>query len=72
MDFIVGLLESHMNCHAKPYDTNLVIVDWYTKLVCYYPCCNLLDIISLAKILAWKLVLRGASVLRNIVSYCRP
>jgi hypothetical protein len=50
--FIVGLLESRQKCYAKPYNAILIVVDWYTKQACYFPCYNWLDAIGLAEMFA--------------------
>jgi hypothetical protein len=62
VDFIVGTPVSHRKCHPKPHNALLVVVDQYTKLVCYFPCHNTLVAVGLTEILTRKLVLRGTGV----------
>ncbi len=68
MDFIVGLPESRLKCHKKPYNTILVAVDWYTKQARYFPSHDLLDLIDLAELILRKLVLRRALIPQSIMS----
>ncbi len=57
MDFILSLQVSHWKHHAKPHNTILVVVNWYTKQVRYFPCHDTPDVVGLAEILTMKLVL---------------
>jgi hypothetical protein len=72
MDFVIGLLDSCQKRHANLYNAILVVVNWYTKQVRYFPCHDLLDAIGLADIIARKLVLRGAGVPQGLVSNRGP
>jgi hypothetical protein len=46
MNFVIDLQESRQKRHAKPYNAIPVVVYWYTKQACNFPCPNLLDAIG--------------------------
>jgi hypothetical protein len=50
MDFIVDLPPSMELGQIKAYDAILVVVDRYTKVVKYIPCCKTIDVLELAKV----------------------
>ena len=66
MDFIVGLPLS--KCWSKAYNSILIIMDWYTKMVCYIMVWSDIDTSRLAAVFVQKLILAGRGVLDSIVS----
>ena len=50
IDFIVNLPPSIELGQTKVYDAILVVVDRYTKVVKYIPCCKTIDVLELAKV----------------------
>jgi hypothetical protein len=49
MDCIIGLPNSRQQCHAKPHNTILIVVDLYIKQVRYFPCYFSLDAMALLR-----------------------
>ena len=66
MDFIVGLPLS--KCWSKAYNSILIIMDWYTKMVCYIVVWSDIDTPGLAVVFVWKFILAGPGVPDSIVS----
>jgi hypothetical protein len=72
VDFIVDLPASRGKCHTRHYTTIIVIINWYTKQLCYFPGQHMLVAAGLAEILIKTLVLRGAGVPQCVVSNRGP
>ena len=66
MDFIIGLLLS--KCWSKAYNLILIIMDWYTKMVCYVMVRSDIETSGLAAVFVQKFILAGLDVLDSIVS----
>ena len=66
MDFIVGLPPS--KCWSKAYNSILVIIDWYTKMVCYVTVRSDIDTPRLAAVFVQKFILAGLGIPDSIVS----
>ena len=66
MDFIVGLPPS--KCWSKAYNSILVIMDRYTKMVCYVTVRSDIDTPGLAAVFVWKFILAGPGIPDSIVS----
>ena len=66
MDFIIGLPPS--KCQSKAYNSILVIMDWYTKMVCYIMVWSDIDTSRLVAVFVQKFVLAGLGIPDSIVS----
>ena len=66
MDFIVGLPLS--KCWSKAYNSILIIMDQYTKIVCYVMVWSNIDTPGLAVVFVQKFVLAGPGIPDSIVS----
>ena len=66
MDFIVGLPPS--KCWSKAYNSILVIMDRYTKMVCYVAVWSDIDTPGLAAVFVRKFILAGPGIPDSIVS----
>ena len=66
MDFIVGLPPS--KCWSKAYNSILVIMDWYIKMVCYVAVWSDIDTPGLAVVFVQKFILAGLGIPDSIVS----
>ena len=66
MDFIIGLPSS--KCWSKAYNLILIIMDQYTKMVCYIVVWSDIDIPGLAAVFVWKFILAGPGIPDSIVS----
>ena len=66
MDFIVGLPPS--KCWSKAYNSILIIMDWYTKMVCYIVVWSDIDTSRLAAVFVQKFVLAGPG---NLTPLCQ-
>ena len=66
MDFITNLLPSKQN--SKAYNSSLIIMCRYTKMVQYIPSQKTINAPKLAKVIMRKMILQGAGILRLIVT----
>ena len=66
MDFIVGLPSS--KCWSKAYNSILIIIDWYTKIVHYVIVWSDIDTSRLVVVFVWKFILAGLDIPDSIVS----